>query len=226
MNIHKVQSIHRNLFKVADSARLDNGVVIPCIVGQAGQVDVVSQNGYRYKRGFWDKVLGDSLIQDAIKNRDILGMIEHPTDDDEYLKTPYDKASHVIMKAWVQDGNPFATFGLLNNERGNQIKALIDVGHRPGVSTRGLGNYDRDNISQFVTDEGYVFLGWDLVRNPNFGDLKMDKVTDSLMKSPIFRELCEMHHLKDSADDHYNHDNLIRNIDDAIDALNRLKSSL
>ena len=226
MNIHKVQSTHRQLFKVADSVQLETGVVIPCIVGQAGQIDVISQNGYRYKKGFWDKVLGDQLIQDAIKNRDILGMIEHPTDDDEYLKTPYDKASHVIMKAWVQDGNPFAQFGLLNNERGNQIKALIDVGHRPGVSTRGLGNYASDGISQFVCDEGYVFLGWDLVRNPNFGDLKMDRVTDSLMKSPIFQELCEMHHLKDSVDEHYNQSNLIRNIDDAIAALTRIKQSL
>ena len=224
--MHKIQSVHKNLFKVCDSLKLDNGITIPCIVGQCGQVDVISQNGYRYKNGFWNKVLSDPIIQDAITSRDMFGMIEHPTDDEAYLKTPYDQASHVITKAWVQDGNPFAVLGLLNNEKGNQIKALIDVGHRPGVSTRGLGTIERDNISQFIADKDYVFLGWDIVRSPNFSDLKMDRVTDSITRSPLFRELCEMHHLQDSADEHYSQESLRKDMDLVIECLTRIKAAM
>lgn len=226
LQLNKIQSCNKYGFKITDSVILESGVTVPCISGQCGQVDVVSQNGYRYKNGFWDKVLGDPIVQSAIANRDIFGMIEHPTDDEDFLRTPYDQASHVIIKAWVQDGNPFATFGLLNNERGNQIKALIDVGHRPGVSTRGLGSFDQDNISQFVNDSDYMFITWDIVRSPNFADLKLDKVTDSLMKSPVFSELVQMHGLKDSVDEHYSESKLAKCMDDAIKSLLELKTIL
>jgi hypothetical protein len=214
------------LFRVSDSVKLSDGTTIPCIVGQCGQVDVVSQNGYRYKKGFWDKVLSDPLIIEAINSRDMFGMIEHPEDDDHYLRTPYELASHVIMKAWCENGNPFAHIGLLNNEKGNQIKALIDVGHRPGVSTRGLGSFEKDDISQYISEDNYLFLGWDIVRSPNFADLKLDKVTDSLMKSPIFEELVQMHQLKDSVDEHYSANQLARGMDNAISALLELKKLL
>ena len=214
--LSKIQSIQRNKFKISDSVTLSTGVTIPCITGQLSQVEVISQNGYRYKRGFWDKVLSDQCVIKSIDDRDMLGQIEHPTDDDEYLKTPYQKASHVILKVWIQDGNPFGTFGLLNNEAGNAIKALVDVGHHPGVSTRGLGSFGKDDISQYVSDENYLLLGWDIVTNPNFETLKMDKVSDSLRSNPIFKELTAMHQLKDSSDEHYDRGKLILDIKSAI----------
>lgn len=236
-SLNKIQSVSTHFFRVADSVS-HSGVTIPCITGQCGQVDVISQNGYRYKNGFWDKVLSDSLVQQQIANKDYLGTIEHPENDDEYMKTPYEKASHVILKAWVQNGNPFAVIGLLNNPDGNRIKALIDVGHMPGVSTRGLGEFASDDVSQYVTDENYCFLGWDIVKSPNFAELKLSQlkdsksstkficeaISDSLQSSPVFKELAEMHHLKDSACSDYSKQSLLRDMDSAISELQRLKS--
>lgn len=219
---NKIQSVRKSKFKICDSIS-QNGVTIPCISGQVGQVDVISQNGYRYRSNFWNKVLSDSVIQQVINNRDMLGMIEHPIDDDEYLKTPYEKASHIVIKAWTDNNNPFAILGLLNNEFGNKIKALIDVGHHPGVSTRGLGSYDQDATSQFVSEENYMLLTWDIVVSPNFADLKMAPVTDSLTSSPLFKELCQMHQLKDSADEHYSVESLLRDMDSAISTLRNLQ---
>lgn len=225
MGLSKIQTISKpSRLKVCDSINL-GGITIPTLVGQTGQVDVISQNGYRYKMGFWDKVLGDSVVKDAIKNRDVLGMIEHPTDDDAYLKTPYMKASHIILDAWVQDGNPYAKIGLLNNEQGNTLKALCDVGHRLGISTRGLGTIETDSTSQYISDDGYCFLTWDIVRSPNFGDLKMDMVTDSLRANPLFKELVDMHELKDSADIHYNEEKLKMDMSKVRDALQLLLSA-
>lgn len=219
MALSKIESIKRNRFKISDSVTLDTGVTVPCITGQCSEVEVISQNGYRYKRGFWDKVFSDPLVKAGIQNRDFLGTIEHPEEDREYLKTPYDKASHVILKVWVDNGNPYATFGLLNNERGNQIKALIDVGHHPGVSTRGLGEYCKDDISEYISDENYLFLGYDIVTSPNFADLKLSPVTDSLRTNPLFTELVQMHHLKDSAAEDYNPRTLISEMKRTIEEL-------
>lgn len=224
----KIQIVQRHKMKICDSKfKLENGVTLPVIMGQCSEVEVVSQNGYYYKRDFWDKILKQPAVIDAIENRDMFGMIEHPKDDDAYLKTPYEKASHVVLKAWVDEyGNPFAQFGLLNNEQGNNIKALIEVGHRPGVSSRGLGEMANDEKGQYVTADGYAFITWDIVRSPNFSELKLDKVTDSLRQTPLFRELVQMNHLRDSADEHYSKANLERDMTMAIDALTRIKNNL
>lgn len=223
---NKISSVYKSKFKICDSVISETGVTIPQIVGQVGQVDVVSQNGYRYKTDFWDKVLSCPIVQNQIAERDMLCCIEHPSDDDEFLKTSYPNASHVVMKAWVKDHNPYAVLGLLNNPNGNAIKALIDVGCHPGVSTRGLGNFGYDDISQYVDDKDYVLLGWDVVKNPNFGSLKMDKVTDSLRQNPIFKELCEMHQLKDSVDENYSRERLLADMTLAIESLTKVRDGL
>jgi len=223
----KIQIVQRHKMHICDSKVLENGTTMPVIMGQCSEVEVVSQNGYYYKRDFWDKVLSQKSVQDAIHNRDMFGMIEHPTDDDAYLKTPYDKASHVVLDAYVdQNGNPIAQFGLLNNEQGNNIKALIEVGHRPGVSSRGLGEMASDEKGQYVTSDGYAFITWDIVRSPNFSELKLDKVTDSLRATPLFQELVQMNHLRDSADEHYSKINLQKDMKAAIDALTRINQQL
>lgn len=220
--LNKITTVRRSPMRVADSVVTATGEKIPCVVGQTSQVDFVSQNGYRYKKGFWNKVLSDSAIQEKIQARDMLGCIEHPISDEEYLKTPYEKASHIVLKAWVaDDGNPWATFGILNNPHGNAIKALLDMGHQPGVSTRGLGEFEIDDQSQFVSDDNYAFLTWDLVRNPNFQSLKMEKVTDSIKSSPLFKEVCQMYHLRDSVDTSYNRDSLFKEIGAGISELQR-----
>lgn len=212
----KLGTTVRTSFRVCDSVTLQSGVTIPCITGQVGQVDVVSQNGYRYKTDFWDKILGDSIVQDSVRQHDMLGTIEHPLDDDKFLRTPYEDASHVVIKAWVENHNPYAVFGLLNNPKGNQIKALVDVGHCPGVSTRGMGQFGKDETSQFVSDVDYLLITWDVVRSPNFSTLKMSEVTDSLIQNPIFKELADMHQIKDSAYKGYDRQLLISDMGKAI----------
>lgn len=217
--IHKISSDYNSKFKICDSVTTASGVVIPCISGQVGMVDSVSQNGYRYMNSFWDTILADSAIQDTIASRRMLGMIEHPEDDMKFMATPYEDASHVVLKAWVQNHQPYATFGLLNNPHGNAIKALLDVGCQPGVSTRGLGSFGQDQISQFVDSTNYKLITWDLVRNPNFSTLAMSPVTDSLRANPIFKELVDMHQLKDSSDEHYSPQGLRAEMIAAIDAI-------
>jgi len=185
------------LFKVKDSIELGNAMV-PTVRGPLSNVNLVSTNGYRYKDTFWKKVINHESIQDRIASRDMLGMIEHPVDDDEYLRTPYKKASHVVFGVSIEKNIPYGVFGLLNNAEGNSMKALCDVGVPIGVSTRGLGEFIKDNVSDYVDENNYVCITWDFTNNPNLKNAIMTKVTDSMRSTPRFTELLEMYHLRDS----------------------------
>lgn len=218
--LNKVITTRLSPFRICDSVKLDNGVTIPIIQGQVSQVGIISQNGYRYREGFWNKVLSNPRVSDALSSRSMLGMIEHPTDDDDYLATPYDKASHVVLKAWVDSaGNPYAHLGLLNNEQGNNLKALAEVGVPIGVSTRGLGSSAHDDVSEYIDEDNYMLLTWDCVKSPNFPDLTMTKVSDSIKSSSLFKEMVGACHLRDSVDDHYSSANLEREVNAIRDEL-------
>lgn len=221
----KIQSVYRSAFRVLDSIESGvDGTRIPIIRGAASRVDVASQKGYRYRKGFWDKIINDPGLQDRVSGRDMLGMIEHPLDDASYQRTPMDKASHIVLRAWVDESThePWIDCGLLNNEAGNSIKALVDVGFRPGCSTRALGGFLQDSIGEYLDENNYAVLTWDLVRCPNFEDIRLEKVSDS----SVFREVVQMYQLRDSVDEAYSSDRLKSDIDSAIEALQRISRGL
>lgn len=224
--ICKIQSTLITHFRVTDSIETPTGEKMMCITGKASHCEVISQKGYRYRKGFWEKVISDPELQRRIEARDVLGMIEHPLNDMDFLHTPYDKAAVVCLKAWCEGYDPYITLGILNNVQGNAVKALVEVGHKPGVSTRGFGDYGQDSISSYIEEEGFKCIGWDVVRAPNFEDIRMDKVSDSLETLPEFRELMQMTQLRDSVDEDYNQTHLKSDIEKAIAFLKRISNNL
>lgn len=86
-----------------------------------------------------------------------------------------------------------------------------------------MGDYLEDSISEYLDENNYYVITWDLVRSPNFEDIRLEKVSDSLMASPLFREAVQMYQLRDSVDDAYNPDHLLADISKAISDLERLK---
>lgn len=224
--IYKIQSTIPTQFRIEDSITSPSGERIPVLSGRMSRSEVPSEKGYRYKKGFWTKIINDDEVQNKIANRDMLGCIEHPEDDSAYLATPYEDASHIVLRAWVKDDEPYAKIGILNTEHGNKIKALMDVGHRPGSSTRALGGYDSDSQGQFIPVEGFAFITWDIVNSPNFPDIKLDKVSDSMTSNALFREVMQMHQLMDSVDEHYNEQKLKQDFESAVLTLQKIKNYL
>lgn len=224
--ICKIQSVIKSPFRITDSITTESGETLPCITGKASHSEVQSQKGYRYRNGFWDQVINDADFQNRVECRDVLGMIEHPTDERDFLRTPYDKAAVVCVRAWVENHEPWIVLGLLNNEAGNNIKALVEVGHRPGCSTRAFGDYAEDNISSYISEDGFKLIGWDVVRSPNFEDIRMDRVSDSMESLPAFKELVQMTQLRDSVAEDYNRTKLKEDINAAVAALRRISNFL
>lgn len=213
---------------MVDSVQQDDGVVVPIIRGAASHSDVCSQKGYRYRAGFWDKIINDPKLQERVSGRDMLGMVEHPVDEGEYMRTPLDKASHIVLRAWMDErsGDPWIDCGLLNNDGGCAIKALVDVGYRPGCSTRALGDYCQDSVSEYLDENNYMVISWDIVRSPNFEDIKLDRVSDSMQALPEFKEAIQMYQLRDSVDDSYNSERLAADIESVITTLQRISGAL
>jgi hypothetical protein len=188
-------------FRVCDSYKNENGDNIPVIYGPLSFTEVISKKGYRYREGFWQKVLSSPIVKAAIESRSMLGMVEHPEDDNDYLCTPYLKASHLIISAQLKNSTPYGQIALLNNEQGNAIKALVDLKVPIGVSTRGLGEFGEDDISSYVKEDNYGLITWDFTKNPNLDNAYLAlKVTDSLRNNNIFQEFIQAHGIKDSAE--------------------------
>ena len=206
----KIVTSSMSRFKIMDSSTaVDNaGNKIPMIYGPLSFEEVQSKKGYRYRDGFWNKILSNEKVIDEIESHSMLGMIEHPKDDADYIKTPYDKASHVIWNVDLKKGVPYGTIALLNNTNGNAMKALADLNVPIGVSTRGLGEFMQDSVSEFIDEDSYVLITWDFTRNPNLEKAVLSKVTDSFMESPVFKEFIEAYKLRDSVDDNYDHERL------------------
>lgn len=212
-DIKKIQTIIQTHMRVCDAVlTTSNGVKVPTVRGPVSASDVISEKGYRYKRGFWEKILNRDYVRDSISSRKMLGMIEHPESDEDYLNTPYEKASHVVVAVDIVDSTPLGTFALLNNEYGNKMKALVDLNVPLGVSTRGLGDIVQDDVSPYIEETNYGLITWDFTRNPNFRNLQMQKVSDSLSSSPLFKELIQSYSLRDSVDESYNSINLKRDM--------------
>ena len=57
-------------------------------------------------------------------------------------------------------------------------------------------------------------------------DIRLERVSDSLLASPIFKEAVQMYQLRDSVDDAYNPDRLLLETRRAISALQDLCSAL
>lgn len=195
-------------FKIMDSIIDNVGNKIPMIYGPLSFEEVQSKKGYRYRDGFWNKILSNEKVIEDIESHSMLGMIEHPKDDADYIKTPYDKASHVIWNVDLKKGVPYGTIALLNNINGNAMKALADLGVPIGVSTRGLGEFLSDSVSEFIDEDSYALITWDFTRNPNLEKAVLSKVTDSFMETPIFREFIDAYKLRDSVDESYDHERL------------------
>ena len=110
----------------------------------------------------------------------------------------------------------------MNNTNGNNIKALVDVGVLRSVNTRIRGGELNDSISNYIDEDNYTLLTWDIVNNPNFESLRMSQISDSMRQLPLFKELVESYGLRDSKAQDYNHNNLKKDIDSIIQTLQQV----
>lgn len=133
------------------------------VEGPAQRSDVKNANKRTYSRKIWETLIADknSYVQEAIKERRMVGHLEHPKDG----RTDLNEASIVTIEAKLRsDGVVWSKFELLETPKGMILQELTRKGIKWGVSSRGTGSVGDDGQ---VSEEDYHLKTWDAVASPS-----------------------------------------------------------
>ena len=147
-----------------------NGQNVWRIPGRFSECDKVNGNNRRYSRKVWEKNLAEgSTLQTLIKENSAFGLLEHPADGKVDLNSPI---SHAVTKAVMEsDGTITGEITVIDcgeNSPGRKLKALVEFGYNPRVSSRGFGSLLKNTEGVDDVQEDYVCEGWDCVIKPSF----------------------------------------------------------
>lgn len=185
--------VDRSKTPVAESR--PNGSSFHRIPGRFSVCDCVNGNNRRYSKRVWEKNLQPgSILQESIQRNAAFGLLEHPKDGVVTLLSPI--SHHVTKAAMVESkdaqGRPVyevvGEIALLDTEEGKKLKALIEGGYNPLVSSRGYGSLEKAPDGVDEVKEDYVCEGWDVVIKPSFeqAELVPDRSsTNAQMAEPV-----------------------------------------
>lgn len=140
------------------------------IPGRFSESGVVNGNGRRYRKQVWEKNLQEgSTLRKLISENSAFGLLEHPKDGQVTLESPI---SHAVT-AVKMDENGVVTGEITiidygDNSPGRKLKALIEQGYNPRVSSRGFGSLIKASDGVDEVQDDYVCEGWDVVIKPSF----------------------------------------------------------
>ena len=143
--------------------------------GRLSLSDVLNGNNRIYPKNVWARQFeSGSRLKTLIAQNRSLGLLEHPKDGVVSLLSPI---SHLLVDAKLQeDGEVRGEFVILNTPEGNRLRALIESGYRPLVSSRGYGSVETDSQGRDIVQDDYVCEGWDVVANPSFKQCEVDAI--------------------------------------------------
>jgi hypothetical protein len=124
--------------------------------------DVENANKRKYPRKIWEKLIADpkSSVQKTIKERGMVGHLEHPKDG----RTDGKEVALLVTEAALRpDGVVWGKSELLDTPNGLILQEMTRKGVRWGVSSRGNGSVDSDG----QVNEDFELTTWDAVMRPS-----------------------------------------------------------
>lgn len=140
------------------------------IPGRFSESDVVNGNKRRYRKAVWEKNLQEgSTLRKLISENGAFGLLEHPKDGQVTLESPI---SHAVTNVAMNESGivtgEIVIIDYGDNSPGRKLKALIEQGYNPRVSSRGFGSLVTGSDGVDEVQEDYVCEGWDVVIKPSF----------------------------------------------------------
>jgi len=155
------------------------------IAGRLSLCDTLNGNNRIYPRGVWERQFAkDSRLMELIERNRSVGLLEHPKDGQVSLLSPI---SHLLIDAKLQEnGEVFGELLIINTPEGSKLRALIEAGYNPLVSSRGYGSIEKDKDGRDIVQDDYVCEGWDVVFHPSFKQCELEAVvaTESTEAKP------------------------------------------
>lgn len=165
------------------------------IPGRFSVCDCINGNNRRYSKKVWETNLRQgSILQESIGRNAAFGLLEHPKDGIVTLLSPI---SHHVTKAEMIESKDSAgntvyevvgEIAVLETEEGKKLKALIEGGYNPLVSSRGYGSLEKAPDGVDEVKEDYVCEGWDVVIKPSFENAELTpnrSATTATMAPPV-----------------------------------------
>lgn len=155
--------------------------------GRLSVSGVVNGNRRRYPRSVWEKNLReDSPLSLSMKRRSTFGLLEHPADGKVDLRSPI--AIITVGAKLNESGEVLGEIIVVNTPEGLKLRALVEAGYDPYVSSRGYGSLTKasDGVDDVADD--YVCEGWDVVMRPSFVAAKLTPRRESL-EDPALDEI-------------------------------------
>ena len=160
---------------VFESGVKPDGTSYSRLPGLLSIVGEVNGNNRRYGKPIWEKNLqAGSLLSKSIERSEAFGLLEHPKDGIVTLQSPI---SHHVTKAQLIERKDVAgraifevhgEIEIYETAEGEKLKALIERGYNPKVSSRGYGSLLKGSDGVDEVQEDYVCEGWDVVIKPSF----------------------------------------------------------
>lgn len=162
-----------------------SGGTVTRIPGRFSVCDCINGNNRRYTKRVWEKNLKDgSTLSEAIKRNAAFGLLEHPKDGVVTLESPI---SHQVVSAKLVESKDVEgktihevvgeialyDFGEIYIPEARKLRALIEGGYNPLVSSRGYGSLKKAADGVDEVDEDYVCEGWDVVIKPSFSNAEL-----------------------------------------------------
>lgn len=129
--------------------------------GKFQEANAVNKNRRMYPFGVLESNV--HRLEEAVKNRGLIGELDHPTDSIIH----FSNASHLITKLWWQNSVLMGEGEVLDTPSGKVLRGLINSGVRVGISSRGVGNGTTNEDGVLVIGESYKLITFDAVADPS-----------------------------------------------------------
>jgi len=145
--------------KLVKEARSNNQpVVVKALLQRA---DSLNQNGRRYPRTILEREITN--YEKAISEGRACGELDHPESSIVNLAN----ISHVIREVWWDGDDVLGSVEILPTPKGKIALDLMSSGIKLGISSRGVGETEKDDEGNDVVDESYMLVAFDLVSEPS-----------------------------------------------------------
>lgn len=153
---YKALSYDVNIIKEAKEK--GSPIIVPALLQTA---EAVNQNGRVYPREILEREVEN--YQKAIEEGRATGELDHPDSSVVSLKD----VSHIIRGIWWEGSNVMGKVEILPTPKGKIAIDLMSAGVKLGISSRGVGETEKNDEGHDVVDESFMLIAFDLVSEPS-----------------------------------------------------------
>lgn len=149
-----------------------------CVVeGPCMEFGAVNRNNRLYSRKLVeDRIINNPTVQEALKNRSMLGEGGHP---ESRVDISYPEVALAVEKLWIPEGDGstlWGRFAILDTPVGKILNTLVRYGTRLGISARAMADSVQRDGHEVILENSYELITFDAVPEPGFKCARLEKV--------------------------------------------------